>query len=115
MLVLAGDLFPYKVRTARMGGSVLLVAVAIVAFAVREGRVNNSVIPQRVRNNSLIIIVAMIGFLCTMVFYSTVFILSLYLQQKMAITPSQVGIFFLHMKLSVAIVTYGSVALTEQN
>ena len=82
--------------------------LAFTAFCVRERISNTPVIPGGIRTNRFIIISAVIGFLCTLVFYGAVFILSLYFQQAMKMSPSQTGFAFLPMMLSVALATYNA-------
>ena len=82
--------------------------LTFMVFCLRERFSSTPVLPTQIRTNGFIISSAVIGFLCTLVFYGAVFILSLYFQQAMRMSPSDTGFAFLPMMLSVALATYNA-------
>lgn len=94
-------------------GALAIGVLLLAAFIGLDRRSSVPVIPESLKHNRTVVATASIGFLCTSVFYGSIFMQSLFFQQSMAMTPSQTGLAFLPMMLSVTVATYYSGRLAQ--
>src|SRR3954470_21679606 len=94
-------------RTLALAG---VAAVLLAAFVVLEARISNPIMPLRVLGlRSLVTANLVRGFLVTGA-YSTFFLGSLYFEHVRGMTPIQIGLAFLAMSVSLAIMSAGLAA-----
>jgi DHA2 family methylenomycin A resistance protein-like MFS transporter len=82
--------------------------VGLVVFFITNSRMSQPVLSIGIVGNRNIRIAATIGFSCTLIFYGSVFILSLFFQKNLGLSPANTGWAFLPMMLCGAVATYNA-------
>lgn len=95
-------------------GTLIVGIIAAITFNKKDKKASNPVIPEDIRHNITIISSALIGFICNLIFYGSVFTLSLYFQKQMGMSSEKTGMTFLPMMVCVAISTYFSGSLGKK-
>ncbi|WP_434584734.1 MFS transporter [Klebsiella sp. R390] len=80
--------------------------IALWLFVSSERRAVIPVLAPSVLKNPMIINALLIGFICNLVFYGSVFILSIFFQSEMKLDAFQTGFAFLPMMLFTALVNF---------
>lgn len=80
--------------------------LALIVFVLSERRAVIPVLAPSVLKNVTIVNALLIGFICNLVFYGSVFILSIFFQSEMKLDPLQTGFAFLPMMLFTAMVNF---------
>ncbi len=88
--------------------SLLVAALALVAFVVAQARVSEPMVPPSLFRSRTVTLCLAIGFSVNAAFYGTVFVLGLFFQQVLGLSAVAAGLMFLPMTALVAGANVGS-------
>src|SRR5947209_6486768 len=98
----------------RVVGSLVLAAVSAVAFVTAEVRVRHPMVPLALFRSRNVSVSVAVGFAFVVGYYGLPFVMSLYLQQVRSLSAFGVGLVFVPMMVTGAVLTPFSARLAER-